>query len=312
MPNWKLKKTAFLLMIVLVFMLAGCNNPLTGRTGEQRAITDRNGVVYEIPKTVDRLISLSPTLTQIILDLDLADKLVGVDTNSQKFYDLPQEMPAFDMMAPDAEQLLALHPDILLISDMSSAGGAEDPFALLSKNGVCVVRVTTPSTLAQIAEDVAFVADVIGDKEGGEALVATMQAELAEYRALGEAVQEQKTVYLEVAAAPTIYSCGSGVFLDEIIELIGAKNVFHDQKGWFSVTPEAAVTADADVILTNIDYIDDPVAEILSRAGWQEMRAIKNADVYRIDANASSQANHHVVEAVAEIYRAVYQNQKAD
>lgn len=312
MLNWKLKKIALLMTIVLVFMLAGCNSPLAGRAAATREITDRNGVVYKIPKTVNRMISLSPTLTQIILDLDLADKLVGVDTNSQKFYDLPQEMPAFDMMAPDAEQLLALKPDILLISDMSSAGGAEDPFALLSKNGVCVIAVTTPATLAEIEEDVAFVADVIGAKAGGEALVTAMQVKLAEYRALGEAVQEKKTVYLEISAAPSIYSCGSGVFINEIIELIGAKNVFHDQKGWFSVTPEAAVAADADVILTNIDYMDDPVAEIMSRAGWQEMRAIQNGNVYRIDANASSQANHHVVDAVAEIYQAVYQNQKAE
>jgi len=310
--HWKMKKAALVLITVLTLVSTGCNSPFAGKVLPVREITDRNGVMYEIPKTVDRIVSLSPTLTQIILDLDMTDKLVGVDTNSRKFYDLAKEIPAFDMMAPDAEQLLALKPDLLLVSDMSLAGGADDPFALLSKNGICVIAVTTPATLAQIEQDVAFVADLIGAKEGGEALVAAMEAKLKEYRVLAEAVTVQKTVYLEVSAAPYIYSCGSGVFINEIIELIGAKNVFRDQKGWFSVTPEAAVAADADVILTNIDYIEDPVAEIMSREGWQDMKAIQNGTVYRINANASAQANHHVVDAVAEIYAAVYQNQKAD
>ncbi|HZW49498.1 MAG TPA: ABC transporter substrate-binding protein, partial [Bacillota bacterium] len=257
-----MKKTAMVLMIALVLAFSGCNSPFAGKDRAVREITDQNGVVYEIPKMVNRIVSLSPTLTQIILDLGMTDKLIGVDTNSQKFYDLPKEIPAFDMMAPDAEQLLALQPDLLLVSDMSSSGGADDPFALLSKNGICVIAVSTPATLAQIEQDVAFVADVIGAKEGGEALVATMEAKLQEYRTLGEATAVKKTVYLEVSAAPYIYSCGSGVFINEIIELIGAENVFSNQKGWFSVTPEAAVAADPDVILTNIDYIDDPVAEI--------------------------------------------------
>src|SRR5665647_799975 len=180
-----MKKTAMVLMIALVLAFSGCNSPFAGKERAVREITDQNGVVYEIPKTVDRIVSLSPTLTQIILDLGMADKLVGVDTNSQKFYDLPKEIPAFDMMAPDAEQLLALQPDLLLVSDMSSSGGADDPFALLSKNGICVIAVSTPATLAQIEQDVAFVADVIGAKEGGEALVATMEAKLQEYRTLG-------------------------------------------------------------------------------------------------------------------------------
>jgi iron complex transport system substrate-binding protein len=78
---------------------------------------------------------------------------------------LPEELPAFDMMSPDAEQLLALKPDVVLVTDMSAAGGGEDPFAMLSKNGISVVTITTPITLEEISQDVAFIAEVIGEKK---------------------------------------------------------------------------------------------------------------------------------------------------
>ena len=298
----KPKKLLIIMLLLISMLLAACNQVApVPEAPTTKSLTDRNGVTYLVPAEVKKVISYSPTYTQVIMDLEKTALLVAVDTNSQRFYDLPKELPAFDMMSPDAEQLLALKPDVVLVTDMSAAGGGEDPFALLSKNGISVITITTPNTLEEISQDVAFIAEVIGEKEKGAKLAEDMLSKMEEYRQLGEKVTTPKRVYFEISAAPYSYSFGQGVFLNEILELLGAENIFGDQTGWLSVTAEAAVAANPDVIFTNVDYIEDPVAELLAREGWLDIQAILNQQVYWINPNASSQANHHVIDAMEEM-----------
>ena len=135
-----------------------------------------------------------------------------------------------------------------------------------------------------------------------------MQAEIDAVAAIGAAVpeDERKSVYFEISAAPYCYSFGEGVFLDEMLELIGADNVLAGQEGWLSVDEEAVVAADPDVILTSVNYIDDPVGEITARAGWEGVAAVQNGEVYAIDNKTSSLPNENVVQALREMAQAVY------
>ena len=113
-------------------------------------------------------------------------------------------------------------------------------------------------------------------------------------------------MYFEISAAPYCYSFGEGVFLDEMLELIGADNVLAGQEGWLSVDEEAVVAADPDVILTSVNYIDDPVGEITARAGWEGVAAVQNGEVYAIDNKTSSLPNVNVVQALREMAQAAY------
>ena len=146
----------------------------------------------------------------------------------------------------------------------------------------------------------------------GQAIVDEMQGKIDEIAAIGATITEQKTVFFEIGALPYLYSFGTGTFLDEMITLIGAKNVLADQQGWVSVTEEDAVAANPDVILTSVNYVDDAVGEILSREGWQDVTAVANKDVYYIDNGASSLPNQHVVDALVEMAKAVYPDAYAD
>lgn len=103
-----------------------------------------------------------------------------------------------------------------------------------------------------------------------------------------------------------MYSFGRGVFLNEMIELIGAENILADQEGWLAVEGETVASANPDVILTNVNYLDDAVGEILSRSGWEGVSAIQNKQVYYIDNMSSSLSNHNIVKALDEMAKAVY------
>lgn len=271
---------------------------------------DPSGNPITIPDEVETIISMAPSVTQTLIDLGLEDKLIAVDTNSAEYYDLG-DLPAFNMMTPDTEQMIALAPDLVFTSGMSSAGGS-DPFEPLRDMGACVADIPSASSIEVLKDDVLFVAQCVGMTEEGQALIAEAEAEIDAIAAIGETITDRKTVLFEIASAPNIYSFGSGTFLDEMITIIGADNVLADQEGYVALTEEAAISANPDVILTNVNYIDDPVGEILGRTGWENVTAVAEGAVYSIDTNASSQPNLHIIDALKQMAKAVYPEEYAE
>lgn len=265
---------------------------------------DRAGNPIALPGEIARVISLAPSVTQVICDIGLGDALVAVDTQSPRYSDVPEALPRFNMMEPDIEQIFALQPDVVFTSGMSYIEG--DPYAMLTKLGVCVVEIPSSESIAAVMEDVGFIADCLGKHDEGAALVDGMRDTIDAVAAKGAAIEDKKTVLFEISALPAIYSFGAGTFLDEMIGIVGAENVFADAQSWMSVAEENAVAANPDVILTNVDYIDDPVAEILARPGWDAVRAVQDGAVYYIDNAASSIPDHHITDALIEMAQAVY------
>ena len=77
---------------------------------------DPAGNEITVPEKVDKIISMAPSVTRLLIDLGISDKLVGVDTYSEQYYgdELPENLPAYDMMQPDNESIVSLKPDIVL------------------------------------------------------------------------------------------------------------------------------------------------------------------------------------------------------
>ncbi len=254
-----------------------------------------------------RVAVLAPSIAETMIDLGCSENIIAIDTQTQGYgYEqLPADLPAFDMMTPDIEQLAALKPDIVFVSGMTDVGGT-DPYADLEKMNIPVVNIPSSTSIQGIKDDITLIADCMGKKEQGEKIIADMTAELAKIEETAKNVTDKKTVYFEIAAAPYAYSFGSGTFLNEAIQLVGAENVLGDQEGWLSVDMESVVAANPDVILTSVNYIEDPVGEILSREGWEGVTAVQNGDVYYIDNQSSSLPNENVVKAIQEMAEAIY------
>ena len=266
---------------------------------------DRAGEPITLPESVEKIVSMAPSTTRVLTDLGLQDKLVAVDTYSALYQSELAALPQFDMMAPDAEQLAALEPDVIFITGMSLSGG-DNPYQALIDLGVPVVQIPSSSSIADIQADVLFIGECVGAADAAQALVDEMQAGIDEIAALGATVTEKKRVAVEVSALPYLCYAGGGTYLNEMIELIGAENAYGENDPWFSATEEAAVAANPDVILTTISYLPDPVDEIVNREGWNEVKAIANHEVYQLDDESSNQPNHRIVKALRQMAECVY------
>ena len=267
--------------------------------------TDPAGNAIVVPEKIEKIVSLAPSITEILIEMGYADKLVAVDLQSKKLENLPEGLEYFELMSPDAERLVAMKPDIIFASTLSIGDGA-DVLSPLKEFGISVAYIPSSDSIDGIYKDIEFVAATLQNQAEGDRIVAEMRERIEEIRSLSETITDKKTVYFEISAAPYMYSFGKGVFLDEMIEIIGAENLLADQEGWISVSEELILSKNPQVILTNVNYIENPVEEIKERAGWDSVEAIKNGEIYYIDNMSSSLPNQNIVKALEEMLRAVY------
>ena len=295
----KKKLLAILTSFILLFAV-GCSS------NKEITVTDREGNEVTIPTKLERIISAVPSNTEVLVELGVGDKLVGVDKYSEGIEGLDEKLPKMDMNNPDAEAIIALEPDIIIASGHNKVGSAEDPYKAIVDAGIPVVYIPSSDSIEGIYKDIEFMASLVDKEKKGEEIISSMKEEIAKYEKLGKTVKEKKKVYFEIGPAPDLFTLGNSTFINEMIEIIGAENIFKDQEGWIPPTEESIIDANPDVILTTVNYVEDATGEILARDGWEEITAIKNKDVYYIDSNSASRPSHHILKALEEMSKVVY------
>ena len=296
----KKKLLSILLCLMLVFAV-GCSND-----SGQKTITDREGNEVKVPNKIEKIISTAPSNTEVLMALGLGDKLVAIDKYSTDIEGINTELPQIDFLNPDAETIIGLEPDIVIASGHNKTGSVEDPFKAISEAGIPVVYIPSSDSIDGIYKDIEFIADVVNERSKGKEIVDDMKAQVEEIKAIGDTITDKKSVYFEISPAPYLSSFGKSTFLNEMIEIIGAKNIFENEEGWVSPTAEAIIDANPDVIITNAGYMENPTEEIKSRDAWENINAIKNNEVYLVDQNASSRPSQNVIKALEQMAKAVY------
>ena len=295
----KKRLLAIITSFVLLFAV-GCS------TSKETTVTDREGNEVTIPTKIEKIITTAPSNTEVLVGLDVADKLVAVDTYSEGIEGLDEEVPKMDMNNPDAEAIIALEPDIIIASGYNKIGSAEDPYKAVVEAGIPVVYIPSSDSIEGIYKDIEFIASIVNEEKKGEEIITDMKEKISKYEELGKTIKDKKKVYFEIGPSPNLFSFGHSTFLNEMVEVIGAENVFADQESWFAPTEEAILDANPDVILTKVDYVENPTEEILARDGWDNITAVKNGDVYYIDANSAARGNQNIIKALDEMAKAVY------
>ena len=295
-----MKKILALIMTLSIFVLSGCSSQT------DRMVTDREGTEVNIPTKIEKIISTAPSNTEVLMALGLGDKLVAIDKYSTDIEGINTELPQIDFLNPDAETIIGLEPDIVIASGHNKTGSVEDPFKAISEAGIPVVYIPSSDSIDGIYKDIEFIADVVNERSKGKEIVDDMKAQVEEIKAIGDTITDKKSVYFEISPAPYLSSFGKSTFLNEMIEIIRAKNIFENEEGWVSPTAEAIIDANPDVIITNAGYMENPTEEIKSRDAWENINAIKNNEVYLVDQNASSRPSQNVIKALEQMAKAVY------
>lgn len=268
-------------------------------------LTDAVGEEVVIEEEPDAIVSMIPSNTEIAYELGLGEKMVGVSD----FDNYPEEAAEVEKIGGqefNVEKIISLNPDVVLAHE-SGVGVGEAGFQQLRDAGILVYVVSEANSFDEVYETISVIGQATGAMEEADALVSQMEVQVEEIKEQASAVEEPKTVFVEVGSTPEIYTTGSGTFMDEMLDIINAENIAAEQEGWVSMDPEAIVAANPDVIITTEGaYVPDAAEKIKARSGFAEVTAVKEDQVYSVDSDQVTRSGPRLTAGLLELAEAVY------
>ena len=197
--------------------------------------------------SAERVVSLGGAVTEIVVALEQAHRLVARDTTST----WPEEITGLPdvgyMRALSAEGILSMDPDLILAAE--GAGPAE-AVAMLRAARIPYAEIPDATSGAGVLDRIAAVADALGVPERGAALIAQMRAELGQMAGMRDTVERSAQVLFVLSMeGGRIMASGRGTAADGMIRMAGGTNAIDQFEGYRLLTDEAVLDADPEVVL---------------------------------------------------------------
>ncbi len=291
-----------LVAIVAVLLLTSCGDDAgsaaPAATDETESTTesqtaDEADTTDETEEAI-RIISLSPSSTEILFAIGAGDRVVAVD----EFSYYPPEAPITDLSGytPNVESILAYEPTLLVWQ-----GGPDDVAASLEAAGVVVLNHFAATTFEDIYAQMAELGALTGNEaEAGEQADA-MRSRIAELAASVQAGAEPVTYYHELGTE--LYSATSTTFIGQVYGLAGMVNIADaaDPDGEFygypQLSEEFVLAADPDIIfLADTIGYGQTVQTLTERPGWDSLSAVKEGNVVELNDDAASRWGPRVLD----------------
>jgi iron complex transport system substrate-binding protein len=279
-PCW-MARTAILILIT--FPAAGCRQsaietqsgvPAPGEGARRLSMTDGLGRNFSLEKQPARIVSLAPSVTEVLFLLGVGDRVVGV-TSHCDWPDEARRKPRIGtLINPNAEVILAARPDLVIAS---TAGNDRQAVLRLADLGLPVF-VTAPRSIDGIFDTLGQIARLTGAEARGDEL----------RRELAERIGRVKS---RVAGRPTVRAFfitwfepllvpGRRTFETDVLRLAGIESISAGVDEFYPhYSLEQAVSRDPDVILT-VRHEGHPLPDLRATAGWRELRAVRTGRVY--------------------------------
>jgi iron complex transport system substrate-binding protein len=255
--------------------------------------------------TPERIVSLSPTHTEMLFAIGAGDRLVAVDEFSDfpaEALELPNELSGFE---PNVEAIAAFEPDLVVIGgDFTGLGEQLDAVGIAWWDGPAAM--TLDDTFVQIEQ----LGAVTGQVAEAAELVAQMQTDIDAIVADTVVPAEPLTFYHELD--PTYFSADSTTFIGELYSLLGLQNIADraegNSGGFPQLNAEFIVSADPDLIfLADTKCCAETAETVAARDGWGTITAVVDGNVIEMDDDIASRWGPRVVDYLAAVSAAVEQ-----
>ena len=304
------KSIALLLVLAMIFALAGCTSKPVEPSEPEAAggitVTDMTGREITLDEPATRVVALSAADFEFLYAVGAGDTLVGrgeyCDYPAEVF-DVPSVQSGYDT---NIEQIIALEPQVLLMSTMAQT---EEQVAALEDAGIKVV-VSDAQDLEGVYTALEMIGKLMGKEDEAESVITQMKVGFQELS--GSTAAQGKSVYFEVSPLEYgLWTAGRGTFMNEIAELLGMKNVFDDVDGWAEISEEQVIERNPDYIVTITMYWGEgptPEEEIMSRAGWENVTAVKNGTILNLQNNELSRPTPRLKDGATMLYNFVVEH----
>ena len=292
--SWRFRgKIILCLAFILVFINCRNEAQISPINPPTREITDDLGRSVKLPQNIERAVSLAPNLTEIVFALEAGDKLVG-RTSYDNFPLEAQQIPTVgDTLNPNIENIIALKPNIVLVSTASQI----QTFTKQLESQNIAIFITNPNNLVGIYKSIYQIGQIFNkDAKAGE-IVDNLKQRVAYVEARTNTAEDIK-VFLQISKEP-LFTIGKESFLNDVINRAGGVSVTENvataypklsKETALALNPEAIILSDSeDNKEPNDVFVNSP--------------AVKNNKIFKINADIISRPSPRIVGALEEIAR---------
>ncbi|WP_448109473.1 cobalamin-binding protein [Pseudomonas azerbaijanoccidentalis] len=241
-----------------------------------------------------RVISLAPSLSEIVVELDSADLLVGVLDAGERPAEL-NGLPSVGRYGQlDMERLLSLKPDLLLLWPGSVGPAQREQLKRLN----IPTYVAEPHNFEQLTAQIEGIAAQLGRPERGVSLATELRRRLAELRQRYRR-DEPLRVFYQVWDRP-LYTVGGGQIISDALDVCGARNVFADLTlPAPQVSVEAVLQRNPEVILASDQ------AQLDAWKPWPQVAAVRQGRLLLVTDKGLERPSGQMVEATAKLCQSI-------
>ncbi|MGD0308777.1 MAG: cobalamin-binding protein [Acidobacteriota bacterium] len=239
--------------------------------------TDGIGRNVNLPRHPLRIISLAPSVTEVVYMLGADDRLIGVTTECDWPEAAKRKPKIGSLLNPNYENILAARPDLIIAS---TAGNDRAAVYRLAELGLPVF-VTAPRSVEGIMEATRQIGLITDRAPDGERLVAEMKARLQEIKRRLAGLPPVRAFF--ITWFDPLLAPGSRTFENDALRLANVVSISADSREYYPrYSLEQVLTRNPDVILT-VFHSGQPLPELKKIAGWRALDAVKGGRVYVLD-----------------------------
>lgn len=288
-------KTRVLLTGFALFLALGCEDTIEEKG--KCAVVDDRGIEVRLSATPERVVSLVPSVTEVIFALGAEEKLVGVTT----FCNYPPEAKlrpkVGDFSNPSLERIVSLKPQVVFATMPE-----QRPIAEKLENLGLRVFFVQPESVDGILSSIQKVGKVLAKGTVADSLVRELRDGLDCIERLTSNIKRRR-VYVEIAANPLMTATDNS-FVGELVALAGGINIGKGPKPYVVINPERIVRKNPQVII-----LAHPVStpeEVKKRIGWEEISAVRENRICEIDPDLVLRPGPRIAEGARELLEKIH------
>jgi iron complex transport system substrate-binding protein len=240
-----------------------------------RVFVDEVGRQVKVPEPPSRIISLSPSITEILFSLGLEERIVGVSDHSDFPPQALSKPRVGSYINPSVERTISLNPDLILAT---AAGNPREFVDRMESLGLSVYTVF-PKDFDGILRSISHIAMVTGRERYGAKVIGEMGRRKGRILQLTRG-QNKPKVFFQIGTAPLV-TVGKGSFADDLISLGGGWNIMYPR---YSIE-EVLVKAPDIIIITSMNPKGDSQKLAKQWNRWRTIPAVKQGRVFVIDSD---------------------------
>jgi len=271
----KFCKYYFKIIFCILFFLLPSPQDAESKTEDQ---TGRQVLLPENPR---RVISLAPSITEIVFALGQGELLKGVTLYS----DFPPEARKIykigSYIHPDIEKIMALNPDLCIAIKEGNPKSAVDKLETL---GIPVFAVD-PTDLDTVIDATIKISKILNAKEAGKVLASKMHSRIQKIKSLTSKKSLCPGVFFQIGVSP-IVSAGTKTFINELIELAGGRNLAQGAVIYPRYSREQVLGLAPDIIIITSMARGAVFKKVKKEwESWPQIPAARNHQIFLVNSN---------------------------